>query len=449
MQYRVFENRNTLLVLTAFTTVFSILALRQHFFVDRYAVNMLYWDQWDFYAPLFQDGTIWDIFYRQHGPHRQGIGFVLTSILAQIGSWNSRWDAFGVSFVLMAAAGLGLLLVRKCGAHGYGLIVIPLFFFNIRQYEIFVGAANISHGAMPIFLFMALSLAWFIQSIGRRLIALCFLTFLLIFTGFGLFVGLLAPLVLIVQAIHHFQRKEKREGFYIIYALMGIGGAWACFAYGYRFDPAVEGFRFPYEKPWEYLLFVASMLNNFHGIRGNGLFVLSIGVFTITTLVALAGWHGWRIIQGNGQEQSYSVVIFCLTAFTVVYCFETAVGRVFLGWKEASTASRYVTLMIPAGLALYLFFSRLNNRTLSNVLCLLYVALLSLGTLRLHTDDLRAIHSYSDGRLAWKVAYLQTSDERQSSERANFLIYPAPELKDRLQFLEKRQLNLFNANGAP
>ncbi len=444
MQHRVFANRNTLLVLTVFTAVFTILALRQHFFVDRYAVNMLYWDQWDFYTPLFQDGTIWDIFDRQHGPHRQGIGFVLTSILAQISGLNSRWDAFGVSFVLMAAAGLGLLLVRKCGVRGYGLIAVPLIFFNIRQYEIFVGAANISHGAMPIFLFMALCLAWFIQPIGRRLSALCFLTFLLIFTGFGLFVGLLVPLVLIVRAMHHFQRKEKREGLYVIYALMGIGGAWACFAYGYRFDPAVEGFRFPYEKPWEYLLFVASMLNNFHGIRGHGLFALSIGCITIATLAALAGWHGWRIMQGYGRELNRSVVIFCLTAFTVVYCFETAVGRVFFGWKEASAESRYVTLMIPAGMALYLCFSGLRNRFLSNVLCTIYIALLVAGTLRLHMNDWRKIHFYSNGRLAWKAAYLRTGDERQASEQANFLIYPVPELEKRLQFLKRRQLNLFS-----
>ncbi|MFH0785318.1 MAG: hypothetical protein V2B20_25655 [Pseudomonadota bacterium] len=409
----------------------------------------MYWDQWDFYTPLFQDGTLWDIFNRQHGPHRQGIGFILTSIIAQISGWNSRWDAFGVSFVLMGAAGLGFLLVRRCGAHGFGLIVIPLLFLNIRQYEIFVGAANISHGAMPIFLFMSLCLAWFIRPIGWRLSALCFLTFLLIFTGFGLFVGFLVPLVLAVQAIHHFQRKEKRKGLSIVFALTGIGLAWVIFACGYRFDPAVDGFRFPYEKPLEYLFFVASMLNNYHGIRGYGIFVLSIGVFTLAILVVMAIWHGWRIIQGDEQDQNRSVVIFCLAAFTVIYCFETAVGRVFLGWKEASVASRYVTLLIPAGLALYLCFSGLKNRTLSNMLCFFYVALLLTGTLRLHKSDLRTIHTYSDGRLAWKAAYLKTGDERQSSERANFLIYPATELKDRLRFLEKWQLNLFNANSTP
>lgn len=122
MRSRLFSYRYALLGHLAVTATFMILAWRQHFFVDRNAVNLLYWDQWDFYFPLFHDGSLWDIFNYQHGPHRQGIGFILTSLLAQLSGWNSRWDAFGVSFVLTSAAGLGLQLARRCGASGLGLI---------------------------------------------------------------------------------------------------------------------------------------------------------------------------------------------------------------------------------------------------------------------------------------------------------------------------------------
>ncbi len=430
--------------------IFAALAWRQHVFVDRYAVNILFWDQWDFYLPLFQNGSLWDIFDRQHGPHRQGLGLLLTSILAWTSGWNARWDAFGVSFVLMAAAALGLLLARQCGARGPGLIVVPLLFFNIRQYESFVGASNISHGAMPIFLFMGLCLAWFIRSEGWRVSCIGLLTFLLIFTGFGLFVGLLVPPLLMVQAILHFRHNEKASAFINMLAILGIGASWALFAWGYHFDPAVEGFRFPYEKPLEYIYFAASMLNNFHGVRGYGFLSMGLGLLTIVFLVYLAIWYGWLLLCRNFQEQKRSVVIFCLAAFVLIYCFETAIGRVFLGWKDASAASRYVVLMIPAGLAIYLHFSGLKNRVFSNGFCFVYAVFLLVGTLRLHNSDWRSIHSFSQGRLAWKTAYLATRDTGKAGELANFLVYPdMMQLTERLQFLEKKQLNLFNNKALP
>src|SRR5262250_475132 len=30
--------------------------------VDRYSVNILFWDQWDFYTPLFDHAYLWQIF---------------------------------------------------------------------------------------------------------------------------------------------------------------------------------------------------------------------------------------------------------------------------------------------------------------------------------------------------------------------------------------------------
>ena len=449
MRFRLFSYRYNLLGYLAVIAAFIMLAGRQHFFVDQNAVNILYWDQWDFYFPLFHDAGLWDIFNYQHGPHRQGIGFVLTSFLAKLSGWNSRWDAFGVSFVLMGGAGLALQLARRCGAAGLGMLVVPLLFFNIRQYEIFVGPANISHGAMPIFLFMGLCLAWFIRHPGLRLGTLCVLTFLLIFTGFGLFVGLLVPPVLVVQAAQHFRDKENRKAGFVLLALVVIGAAWLLFAQGYRFDPAVEGFRFPYEKPLEYLYFVASMLNNLHGIRGGDDFTLGIGICMVVILAMLVGWHGSLLLRNSVEEESRSAVIFCLAAYALLYCFETAIGRVVLGWQEASLAPRYLTLMIPAGMAFYLHLVGMKNRWLSQALCVLYALFLVHGSGQLSAGEMQTVQYIRDGRLAWKVAYLQTRDEIQASERAGFLIYPAPLLHERLQFLEEHRLNLFNVQGLP
>jgi len=449
MQHRLFPVRNRFFIALTLGVVFVGLAWRQHALVDRYAVNVMFWDQWDFYTPLFQNGSLWDIFSYQHGPHRQGIGFILTSILAELSGWNSRWDAFGVSFVIIGAAALGVWLAYKCGVRGFALLVIPLIFFNLRQYELLVGPSNISHGAMPVFLFILLCLVWYLRSHGLRLTMVCLLTFLLIFTGFGLFVGLVVPMILLLQAFHYFRDNAMKEAAGVIAALAAIAAAWALFAFGYYFHPAVENFRFPYEKPQEYFFFVASMLNNFHGIRGHGVFAMVLGFVTIAGLVLIVWKSGEQLVQKSVLGERRHVVMFSLAAFVLIYCFETAVGRVFCGWKEGAAGSRYVTLMIPAGLALYLFFAGLKNRLLSTCCCCLYAVLLIFGTLRLHNSDWRFIHSYNTGRLAWKAAYLATGDEGKAGELAGFQIYPAVQLEERLRFLEKHQLNLFNPRGLP
>jgi len=59
------------------------------------------------------------------------------------------------------------------------------------------------------------------------------------------------------------------------------------------------------------------------------------------------------------------------------------------------------------------------------------------------------VNYYSEGRRAWKAAYLKTKDEVKANELSNFCVYPAPRLKERLQFLEKNRLNLFNPDGTP
>jgi hypothetical protein len=117
---------------------FVVLAWKQLRFVDRHAVNILFWDQWAFYYPLFHGQGWWATFDYRHGPHRQGIGMILTRILADLSGWNSRWDAFAVSGVIIAAAVLALILTRCFGSRAGFAAALPvsvlfLTFINLRD----------------------------------------------------------------------------------------------------------------------------------------------------------------------------------------------------------------------------------------------------------------------------------------------------------------------------
>jgi hypothetical protein len=423
--------------------VFVFLAWRQHNLVDRYAVNMMFWDQWDLYRTMFEGSGWWHGFTQQHGPHRQGLGHVVTRLLAESSSWDSRWDAFGVSFTLIGAAGLGLLLAVKAGfGRGVLLIAVPILYFNVRQYEQFAGPANISHGAMPIFLFTGYCLVWLLRTTWIRLAGLSIITFLLIFTGFGLFVGVLTPLLLLVEGRQSCVAGDRQRTVLVVLAFSAVAVAWWMFFQDYQIEHSPEKWRAIREHPLQLFQYVSLMLANAQGIPGRGGFAIGAGVAVSLVLIAICLWHGRRFVANSVEGQRRSVIIFCLAAFALMYCFNTALGRVFLGVEQART-SRYVTLMIPAGLTIYFSLGVLPSLRCARVLQAIYIVVLVSGTTLMRSSDLMTAQTFHDGRLAWKKAYLVTHDEVEANRVSGYDVYTAPVLGPRLKFLEERKLNLF------
>ena len=117
---------------------FGWLGVRQLLFVNAHAVNVLYWDQWDFYRPMFENRGWWDTFALQHGPHREGLGLVLTRLIADASGWNTRWDALAACLIMVGAAAMAMVLCARFGTRGRPIILAaaPLIFLNTHQYEI-------------------------------------------------------------------------------------------------------------------------------------------------------------------------------------------------------------------------------------------------------------------------------------------------------------------------
>jgi hypothetical protein len=423
--------------------LFAALAWRQLRFVDAHAVNILYWDQWDFYKPLFLGQGWWETFTFQHGPHREGVGLVVMRLLANLSGWDSRWDAFAESVIMIGAAGLGLRLAVRFGiqAGSLALAAVPLLFLNVLQYEIFLGAVNLSHGAFPMLMFMGYCLSWFWGSAAWRIFAISVLTFLLIFTGFGLFVGFLTPVLLATECLQAWRARDKNNAGLAALGLAASGASWALFARGYVFQPGAPGFHFPYERPAQYGVFLGRMLGNFFGAPMLSVSGVVLGLLVAGALAAICVWHARRVARFGVRQEPQSVVLFCLTAFTLLYCVNTAVGRVHMG-PSASLASRYVTLLIPGGLALFLQLAQLGRRLAPDWPALAYALLLVPGTCIQRPLDAAGIDWYTQGRIHWKAAYLETHDEAQADKIANFAIYPGP-IGDRLEYLRERHLNLF------
>jgi hypothetical protein len=423
--------------------IFVALAWRQLELVNTHAVNVMYGDQFDIYQPMFLGQGWWDTFALQHGPHREGAGLVATRALAQVSGWDSRWDAFAASILMIGAAALGLRLARRFGMPRNTLLLaaVPLLFLNVHQYEIFVGAVNLSYGSMPMLLFMAYCLSWFLDTDLWRLLAIGALTFLLIFTGFGLFVGVLTPPLLIVEAAQALRARERARAILATGALAIACAGWALFAKGYTFQPAVAGFRFPYEHPLEYAVFVGRMLGNFYGTAVLSAWQLVLGLFVAAALVLICIWNGVRCLARGVSQNRQGVVLFCLSAFALLFCANCAIGRVFTS-SIAPLAPRYASLLIPAGLAIFLQLLLLRAHRGLGWAAMAYVVLLIPGTAVTRADEIYGANWFAEGRRSWKAAYLSTHDEAKADQLSHFSIYPAP-LGERLTFLENNRLNLF------
>jgi hypothetical protein len=417
--------------------------------VARNAVNVYNWDQWDFYAPLFRHEGLWAMFSHQHGPHRQGIGFLLTAGLAQLTDYDARGDAFLVLSTIVVACLCAFVLAWRCGATpGLPWVPLPVLFLTLRQYESWLGAANCSHGAMPVLLLVLQSLSWFIRDRRLRLAALAVLTFLSIFTGFALFAGLVTPLLLVREAAGEYRAGRKGDVTLIVVALILIAASWTLFSHGHYQNPAstVE-FHWWHQRPWEYLYFVMLLFASALGLTHEHLpLAFAGGGIALLCVLALLVWHGRTIWREGPTAHPIATVIFFLSAFALLYCAGTAVGRVAMSWDGAPYASRYVTLMIPAFVAIYLHLVTQAAawwRRSGLVLLVFATAPVALwGT----GEDLANCRWLHDGKTRWREVYLATGDfaqaEKTTQTELSFSTYPG-NIDRQLEYLRRHNLNLF------
>ena len=177
---------------------YALLTWRFFRMISQGTVNIFYYDQWDFNdATLFEKHTLWEIFRWQYGPQRHGLGGVAMKLLEPLIRWNSRYEAFGIGAIILMAAILALYLKsRLFGRIGYSDMIIPAFFLTPAQFEVVLGATNPGWGAIPVLLITLYCLSWTIPSGRWKYICVLLANFLLIYTGYGVFVGLLTPAVI-------------------------------------------------------------------------------------------------------------------------------------------------------------------------------------------------------------------------------------------------------------
>jgi hypothetical protein len=426
----------------------AVLGTRFFLVIWRYSINVFFYDQWEYLTPFFrhQPGFI-ELFFLQHGPHREGIGLFADKFLYPLTHWNARVDSFIVGGTIFAAMLLALWLKCKLyGALSYSDLAVPLIFLTIQQYEMLVGASNPASSGFPLVLMILYCLAL----LGRnRLLRYSFvlaLNFLLIYTGYGLFMGAVTVGVFLLESYWSWRHMTSTPFAQALTGLIIAAASLASFFVHYTFSPGVDCFEIPHRHLLQYLKFVALMFAGSVVPRplevSSGLTVLGAAILLV--VLGMFGWHLLHLLKDARRDAHLIGVV--LLGYCLLFSANAAVGRLCLG-LPAAFASRYVTLLIPAFLAIYFYLLSQSWRGKRNLLLALWVLLLLPAALRKPWEDIRW---YSNGKRDWANCYVRTGNIHYCDQSANFWVHPYPEqigLQEKLDYLKQHRLNLFSEPG--
>jgi hypothetical protein len=203
------SNQKISLVLGLF--VIAVMSLRLFFLIKSYAVNMMFSDEWEIFGPMFAHAGIWQIFNQQYGPHRQGMGGLIIWIVSSLSHWNSTADAYA-TFILVFAASFVALFIKRITFGKWTLsdLVIPVIFLTVSQFEVFIITPNEAHSAFPLLGILLFGISWLIPNRILRYVSIVITDFVTMFTGFGVFIGIVAPFLLALDVYEEIRNKNRK-----------------------------------------------------------------------------------------------------------------------------------------------------------------------------------------------------------------------------------------------
>jgi hypothetical protein len=416
----------------------SALIYRFYRVVSRYSVNLFFFDEWDVYDGLFRAWPWWRFFLQEHGPHRQGLGVTVVVWLLRAAHWDSRVQAYAIAtaivLAMLSAIWLKTLLFGPLQIFD---LIIPVLFLGLGQWEVLLSAPGPSAQAFPLLLLILYCLAWAQEKTWLRYATVVVVNFLLIYTGYGIFVSLIT---LGLLAIDVWQKKRAGEPIIApLAALIASTLSLGCFFYKYVFNPAAACYRFPYPNPAAYPWFMALMFARFLGMKHGAILRGVVGLAVLLVIVAVCVRSLWSVRR---RLHRVNAIVLVLAGYSLIYATAAAIGRVCLG-MQAAESSRNITLLIPAFLGIYFYLlNRKQSHCARIAIPILLVAVLPSCIQRNHKE----IEGFAAMKQSWKNCYLTHENIAYCDAVSHLQLYPAPNathLRDKLRYLKENHLNLY------
>lgn len=409
--------------------------------IDRHGVDLLVMDQWDFLVPLFDGDHGWLEKFRFQfagSPHRMGVGWPLIEVAAHASDWSNRVDGFVIAAVLSVAAALAVWLkVRLTGRLEIWDAILPLLFLTLRQWTTFLGTPDVSLGAMPVLLLVLAGLALTIESTAARVTTLLVLDLACVYTGFGLFAGLVIPTLFLREA------WLGRLGPAATAGVLGLAAAFGLsYFVGFDAAPATRPIAADLEMG-DYALYVSNLFASAFGARSHGS-AQAVALAWPLLLGAPLAFAASRI--GRRDPSPALAVVWLLCGFGLLFVVANTLGRIAEGLQFAFMP-RYVTLLLPAIFGLYLALHTALAGRARQLALALFVFVWGAGEWAAGSAENPAIEELATAKRDWVQCYFQTRDVARCDATGALTLYPypseIPRIERQLAWLEARELNLF------
>ncbi len=426
--------------------VMGLLILHWYWLIEGYGVNMLFLDQWNILYPIIKQEGLWAAFSQLNGPHRQGLGGIIQYVIYPLSGWNTQWEAYVAVFFLALTTLIAVRIKQRLtGTLTLADLCIPFLFLSLQLYESILVAPNLSHGVLPLFLFFLSAYVMCCVADRWQGPVLAFLVLLTTYTGFAFFSTVLMIPFLFIKFWRSIDKGLQRTFFFSGVFALFFGGS---FFYNYTLQPAVLCFKFPHDRPWEYLTYSFHVFNNALGLYElpTSIQIIFHQWLTPIPFILLTGlWLGtlYRLVHKK-MSSTADNILFYLISISLLFYALTAVGRVCLG-PESARAPRYLMYAIPTFFAIYLILTKWlpSSRWKSLLMTILFLLLVS-KEVRLHQYLPSRLQEYKMTKLTWKECYLQHKSIQKCNKQVGMVIVMEESFsEDFLRIMEKNKLHIF------
>lgn len=432
---------------------------RAYLFVADYAANVPFSDQWDLLNPLFDGDGIAGWFLYQHGPHRQGLGGVLTLLVGRRTDFDGRAEAMLclVMFSLATAAALALRY-RLNGRLGWIDLVWPFVFLSARHGHHLAVVPNNAHSATPLVLILGMACLLTLRRSWWRDALLVLIGFLSTFTGFAIFIAPFVTLMFVLDALAAWRAADRRAAITLVaFAVVSILSA-ATFLIGYRLETSNPNFGVA--SATAYARFLADLFSlTFTGV--STWIGQTVGGALCVAIVAVTVAAAWRSFARTPRTQSddrtaapievNARLALFLGGFTLLFALFCMVGRATFQ-DGAGGEPRYFAMLIPGLIALSLTIERVRWRPVQFLTLITFAFVIMCGHAVPTRRELASQAEYHNLKEAWRYLQLQTGSARATYERFPFDIYTKPTtdfdaIDRKCRYLRENRLNMYRVGG--
>jgi len=154
----------------------------------------------------------------------------------------------------------------------------------------------------------------------------------MIFSGFGIFLGVITPFLFIGEFFYFIKMNNSNKKLFAIFSVIIILFSFYLFSIGYVFRPAVGNFVFPHPKLFEYVEFIALAYANFLGRSGssNLSYFLGYSILLISLIILFKNiiFVFENKFDTDKNRVTISKIIIILIGYSLVFILNSAVGRV-------------------------------------------------------------------------------------------------------------------------